>query len=351
MDLKIELNICLLPDAELSANLVAASRHYETATPYPCIVTLQGTNILENSDNNENKENTLKCGPRPRLLLAPHLTLYQVSLPIAALAPACEKLHTLSSTLSMVDAHATEVVLNAGEGSLEQRYGVTDALRAAQGRVVEALNPLRGSLLLERDPAGAPRILISTHPMDNHTLVCHTMHLLLHQVEASSFTYESMTVSTKIPAANLTLHTSFPHSSHPSSPLPTHPRPSGNVPDPDHPHIASCGFPEVGADFRPHATLNWYRMDARPLGRTEVGGTEVSGTEMSGSEVGGTEVGGTEVGENGSARPDPDPVLAPPMACLSGRYDTLAVCVLGPQGTCPQTLATFALRGYVDWSH
>ena len=28
---------------------------------------------------------------------------------------------------------------------------------------------------------------------------------------------------------------------------------------------------------------------------------------------------------------------------LSGYYDSLAVCVLGPQGTCPQTLATFPL--------
>ena len=31
------------------------------------------------------------------------------------------------------------------------------------------------------------------------------------------------------------------------------------------------------------------------------------------------------------------------MELLSGYYDTLAVCVLGPQGTCPQTLVSFPL--------
>ena len=36
-------------------------------------------------------------------------------------------------------------------------------------------------------------------------------------------------------------------------------------------------------------------------------------------------------------------VFHPPEVSLSGRYDTLAVCVLGPQGTCPQTLAAFPL--------
>ena len=152
MELTIELNICLLPDAQLAANLVSASQQYENATPYPCIVTLQDhpTSVTTSPDQ--------RCADgsdhRRRLQLAPHLTLYQLALPVAALAPACAALHTLSSTLPLIEAHATEVAFNAHEGSLEQRYASTDALRAVQSRVIECLNPLRGALLLERDPAG-----------------------------------------------------------------------------------------------------------------------------------------------------------------------------------------------------
>ena len=53
----------------------------------------------------------------------------------------------------------------------------------------------------------------------------------------------------------------------------------------------------------------------------------------------------TDCSQSDPALPTSNPLLAPspPAVSLSGRYDTLAVCVLGPQGTCPQTLAAFPL--------
>jgi hypothetical protein len=139
-------------------------------------------------------------------------------------------------------------------------------------------------------------------------------------------------------------------------------------------NIQYCGFPEVGVDFRPHATLNWYRMratgstgsgDQRGVSVAEVAAVEVVEETVEVVADRGTELEGTEaVGELGAgarvlvvdvelavdsevagiARSECIAV-PPPAACLSGRYDTLAVCVLGPQGTCPQTLATFPLSG------
>ena len=130
-------------------------------------------------------------------------------------------------------------------------------------------------------------------------------------------------------------------------------------------NVQYCGFPEVGADFRPHATLNWYRMratgstgndDQRGVSLAEV--AAVLDVEEGVKVVAETN---TEVGAEASvlvvdvelaveaevagiARSECIAV-PPPAASLSGRYDTLAVCVLGPQGTCPQTLATLSLSG------
>ena len=159
MDLKIELNICLLPAADLSERIVSASRQYEKSMPQTCIVTLQGDeNPTKESGEESNKE---IVGKRLRLQLVPHLTLYQVSLPVASLTHACGALKDISTASSVVDATATEVVYNGHEGSLEQRYATTLDLVSLQSRVIEALNPMRRSLLLERDPAGTTRTVQS----------------------------------------------------------------------------------------------------------------------------------------------------------------------------------------------
>jgi hypothetical protein len=179
MDLTIELNICLLPDPELGAKLVAASEQYETCTPHTCIVTLQGNQshqsnqsntgdnketaegntetVLGENNSNESKAGLGKDSQRLRLQVAPHLTLYQLSLPVAALPQACADLRALAGTFSAIEASATEVVFNSAEGSLEQRYLPTDVFTSLQERVIECLNVARGTLLLERDPAGNTR--------------------------------------------------------------------------------------------------------------------------------------------------------------------------------------------------
>ena len=64
------------------------------------------------------------------------------------------------------------------------------------------------------------------------------------------------------------------------------------------------GDAREGGYFRPHATLNWFEL-------------------------------GTQVDANNS--------LLPPVAALSGNYDTLGLFVLGPQGSCPQLLASYTL--------
>ena len=233
MELKIELNVCLLPDTKLSKNLVCASQLAESCQPSEreaCIVTLQGA------------EGTAE-EQRRRLQLAPHLTLYQISLPVRLLEKGCEELKVVAGGTSDVDVTATELAYNAHEGSLEVRYSKTDQLTALQSKVIECLNPLRGSLLLERDPAG-------------------------------------------------------------------------EIPRLDDMNVCEYGFPEVGLSFRPHATLNWYatRKGDEPSAAAAEGDNVIYGY---------------------SAPPSID------IDSLSGRYSALAVCVLGPQGTCPQTLIAF----------
>lgn len=152
MDLKIELNICLLPAADLSERIVSASRQYEKSMTQTCIVTLQGDEKTSKETNEEGNKESL--GNRLRLQLVPHLTLYQLSLPVRSLEDACAALKEISTAFSVVDATTTEVVYNSHEGSLEQRYASTAELVSMQSRVIDALNPMRGSLLLERDPGG-----------------------------------------------------------------------------------------------------------------------------------------------------------------------------------------------------
>ena len=210
-NLKIELNVCLLPEAALNTNLVAVSDKEARKRP-DCLVVLQdGFN---------------------RLTLAPHLTLYQVALHVQDLPVVCNDLRLLASEFSSIPVVASEVAYNDHEGSLEVRYASTGSLMELQLGVIGLLNPRRGSLLLEKDPAG-------------------------------------------------------------------------NLPSIENPNVAFCGFPEVGDTFRPHATLNWFPV-------------------------------GTSVGE--------DELRTIDLVKLSGFYDTLAVCVLGPHGTCPQKLATFPLK-------
>ena len=210
--LKIELNICLTPCLALEENLVSASQRGGVKGA-DCIVTLSAG--------------------ESRLKIAPHLTLFQVALPVSLLPEASARILKIASEFTAPEVTAKAVVLNAREGSVEVQYSSSLALSSLQGHVLSSLNPLRGDLLVELDPGGT-------------------------------------------------------------------------APDVKNEQVCRYGFAEAGAAFRPHATINWFALGAG------VGLEDIYGDYCFGG--------------------------------LDGRYDRLAICVLGPKGTCPQTIASFPLR-------
>lgn len=179
-----------------------------------------------------------------RLALAPHLTLYQAAIPARNLDPLLEQFAPLSQQLAAPHGQATRYAFNASEASYEVQYAVTDELVAWQNEVISIANPLRDELFLERDPAGN--------------------------------TIAELLQSEGIFGENL--------------------RQTG---------YAEVGDPRQGGLFRPHATLNWFKL-------------------------------GTQVDEN-------DRNL-PAISNLEGSFPALGVYLLGPYGTCPQRLAQYALN-------
>jgi len=131
-DLRIDLNIALLPSPDLARQMVAASRKF--ADHYRAIVRLDD--------------------PGHRLSLAPHLTLYQVPVPLAGLARLHDGLRGLARSGRRVTLACTGLAYNAGEASLEARTDVPGELVGLQRAVIELANPIRGGLCLDRDPAG-----------------------------------------------------------------------------------------------------------------------------------------------------------------------------------------------------
>ena len=143
------------------------------------------------------------------------------------------------------------------------------ALSALQRATIECINPLRGKLLLERDPAG--------HVLDEE----------------------------------------------------------------NDENVRECGFPDAGVRFKPHATLNWFRISP-PL------------KNVLGAPAAAAEVVEEEEEEDQQAHPsfltkkakvvdDVVSIKGVTLEELGGRYGTLAMCVMGPQGTCPQTIAAFEM--------
>jgi hypothetical protein len=132
--LKLELNVCLVPSATVAAKLASVSAAL-AAQHSQCLVELDG--IL---------------GSR-RLMLAPHLTLYQFPLPLKNVEEACVRLKGFASQYKTFDLEAIEYSFNPSEGSVEVRYEHDETLMAMQEHIVHILNPLRWPLLLERDPA------------------------------------------------------------------------------------------------------------------------------------------------------------------------------------------------------
>ena len=89
-----------------------------------------------------------------RLSIAPHLTLYQLSVPMENINEVTKRLDVIAQRNTTVEVAPTGYFFNEVEGSVEIRYAPTAPLMCMQECVVNCLNDLRRGLLIERDPAG-----------------------------------------------------------------------------------------------------------------------------------------------------------------------------------------------------
>ena len=129
-----ELNLALIPDNVLGERHIALSK--QMASQYPAVITLNGIT--------------------PRLAFTPHLTIYQVAVRAKDLDQMCEALSKVATSAQVFALAATEYGANPNEGSFEVRYEAASRLMQFQDEVLAMVNPLRGDLLRERDPAGRP---------------------------------------------------------------------------------------------------------------------------------------------------------------------------------------------------
>jgi hypothetical protein len=127
-----ELNLALIPQTELASRHIAFSR--QMAGRYRPVIQLNGVT--------------------PRVAFTPHVTIYQVPVQVRDLDGLRAALLDLAAKAPQLWLTATEYRSNPDEGSFEIRYGAADRLMELQDDTISAVNPLRGDLLLERDPAG-----------------------------------------------------------------------------------------------------------------------------------------------------------------------------------------------------
>lgn len=129
-----ELNLALIPETELASRHIAFSR--QMASRYRSLIQLNGVT--------------------PRVAFTPHVTLYQVPLQARDLPGLCAALHGVAAKAPPLSLRATEYRSNQNEASFEVRYAAAARLMELQDATIAVVNPLRGNLLLERDPAGRP---------------------------------------------------------------------------------------------------------------------------------------------------------------------------------------------------
>lgn len=129
-----ELNLALIPEAELACRIISFSR--QMARRYRSVIQLNGVT--------------------PRVAFTPHVTLYQVPLRVRDLPGLLVALHDVAADALPLTLSATEYRSNEDEGSFEVRYEAPDELLELQESTIAVANPRRGDLLLERDPAGRP---------------------------------------------------------------------------------------------------------------------------------------------------------------------------------------------------
>lgn len=132
-ELICELQLALIPEKSLADRHVALSK--QMATQYPALITLTGVTA--------------------RLAFTPHLTIYQFALKVKDLDRMRGALAKVASSAPFALA-AMEYRANANEGSFEVRYEGVPRLMQFQSEVLAVVNPLRGGLLVELNPAGRP---------------------------------------------------------------------------------------------------------------------------------------------------------------------------------------------------
>ena len=129
-----ELNLALIPQTELASRHITFSR--QMAGRYRPVIQLNGVT--------------------PRVAFTPHVTLYQVPVQARDLPGLRAALLDVAAKAPSLSLSATEYRSNQDEGSFEVRYAAAARLMELQDDTIAAVNPLRGDLLLERDPAGRP---------------------------------------------------------------------------------------------------------------------------------------------------------------------------------------------------
>jgi hypothetical protein len=129
-----ELNLALIPETDLARRLISFSR--EMGARSHSIIELNGV--------------------APWVAFTPHITVYQVATRVRDLPGIRAALRDVVSKSPQLSLGATEYGSNANEGSFEVRYEAAATLMKLQDATIRIVNPRRGSLLLERDPAGRP---------------------------------------------------------------------------------------------------------------------------------------------------------------------------------------------------
>jgi hypothetical protein len=129
-----ELNLALIPETDLARRHIAFSG--QMAGRYPSVIQLNGVT--------------------PRVAFTPHVTLYQVPVEARDLPGLCAALLDVAAKGPPLSLSATEYRSNQDEGSFEIRYAAAARLMQLQDDTIAVVNPRRGNLLLERDPAGRP---------------------------------------------------------------------------------------------------------------------------------------------------------------------------------------------------
>jgi hypothetical protein len=129
-----ELNLALIPETDLASRHITFSRHM--AARYRSLIQLNGVT--------------------PKVAFTPHVTLYQVPVQARDLPGLHAALGDVAAKAPQLWLSATEYRSNPDEGSFEVRYASAAPLMELQGDTIAVVNPMRGDLLLERDPAGRP---------------------------------------------------------------------------------------------------------------------------------------------------------------------------------------------------